>query len=473
MDLTPETIAWVERVSGGSVVAVERQGRWRPHFFVDVKRPDGEVVPLLVRFPRDPELIAGSAFLSHYDLAHEAGVLEALQATSINVPRYYGFDPSTPAILMARVEGTNDFAEIDAEDRRRLLREYFRNLHELHSMPVDAAAMEALGFAVPQGAEELAFAKMQYMEADYRAASQIMRPEPLLRFALWWLHEHVPQHRDRPSWVQGDTGPGQFMVHEGEITALIDWELSHIGDPMLDLGVMRMRNMLYPVGELGEYFDYYAELAGEPLDQAALCYYTVVSTLLSPLGMAVTIQRPDASVGSMMPRFGWDVTLRRGLCDALCEAYEVEVVAPEIPEVGGPGRADLHRFLVDHLEGQCLPTARSDYDRFLLDGALGVARTLELAERIGGKLGDDDLDDMAAVLGARPTDREAGLAELDGLVAADPAAHALDLLWLFSRMERRREVLWAPMMIAQQSGAFERRYPAKRTLDGPTGSGGR
>jgi len=473
VDLTPEVIAWVERTAGGTVITVEHQGRWRPHFFVDVKRPDGEVVPLLVRFPRDPELVAGSAFLSHYDLAHEARVIEALQGTSINVPRYYGFDPTVPAILMGRVEGTNDFAEIDADDRRRLLREYIRNLHELHSIPVEEAAMGELGFAVPESAEELAFAKMQYMEADFRAASRILRPEPLLRFALWWLHEHVPQHHDRPCWVQGDTGPGQFMVHEGEITALIDWELSHIGDPMLDLGVMRMRNMLYPVGDLAEYLDYYAELAGEPLDREALCYYTVVSTLLSPLGMAYTIQRPDASVASMMPRFGWDVTLRRGLCDALCEAYGVEVDAPEIPDAVEPGRTDLQRFLVEHLEGLCLPIARDEYDRFLLNGALGVAQSLELAQRVGGQLAEDDLDDMAAVLGARPNDREDGLAELEAFVTRDPAERALDLLWLFSRMERRREFLWAPMMIAQQSGAFERRYAATRRVDSPVSPGDR
>ncbi len=38
------------------------------------------------------------------------------------------------------------------------------------------------------------------------------------------------------------------MFADGQLTALIDWELSHIGDPMIDLGVIRMRNMLYPTG---------------------------------------------------------------------------------------------------------------------------------------------------------------------------------------------------------------------------------
>ena len=197
------------------------------------------------------------------------------------------------------------------------IREYLQNLYALHTIPVDGAAARAIGLEVPDSAEGLALAKIQYMEADYRAAASTLRPEPLLDFALWWLHEHVPAHRTRPSWVQGDTGPGQFMVHDGRITALIDWELSHIGDPMLDLGVMRMRNQLYPIGDLNGHLDYYAELTGAPLDSDVLCYYTVLAMTLSPLGMAITIQKPDASIASMMPRFGWDVTLRRGLCDAL------------------------------------------------------------------------------------------------------------------------------------------------------------
>ena len=469
MELAPEVIAWVEDVAGGQAISVEQQGRWRPHFFVDVKRPDGEVVPLLVRFPRDPELVDDSAFLSKFDLAHEARVLEALQGTAVNVPAYYGFNEDAPAILMGRVEGTNDFAEIDDTDRRPLLREYIENLHALHSLPADDAAAAEFGLSSPPTAEQLAFAKIQFMEADYHASEPQLRPEPLIEFALWWLHENFPSDRTRACRVQGDTGPGQFMVADGRITALIDWELSHIGDPMLDFGVMRMRNMLYPVGDLHDYIDYYAELAGEDLDQAAICYYTVLSMVLSPLGMAVTIQDPDAGVGSMIPRFGWDVTLRRGLCDALCEASGVEVAGPVIPVPAPPGRTDLHGFLVGYLDQLCLPIGHDDYEQFVLRGALGVARSIELMGRIGAQLDADDLDDMAAVLGTQHADREAGLAALSQLVAEDAKGRASDLLWLFSRMERRREHLWLPMMIAQQSQPLERLYPAERTLEGPPG----
>ena len=472
MDLPTGVVAWIEGVSGGRVRSIEQQGRWRPHFFVDVEHGDGSVLPLLLRFPRDPELIGESRFLSHFDISHEARMLSALQGNGLAIPKFYGYNEQSQSILMERVDGTNDLTSLDEEARHTVLSEYFENLARLHSLPVDAAAMVEI--SLPSSPEELALAnKFRYMELDYESAQDALRPEPLLEFAIWWIHEHVPQDRDSASWVQGDTGPGQFMVHDGHISALIDWELGHLGDPMLDLGVMRMRNMLYPAGDLKKYFETYAEMRGEPLHEKALCFYTVLSTLLSPLGMAVTIQNPDPKVGSMIPRFGWDVTLRRGLCDALCEAYRVCVEPPELPEAFAPRRTDLPRFLVEYLDSLCLPVAKNDYEQFVVRGAIGVARSLELQDQVGSLLDLHDVDDMSAVLGDRPSDREEGLRQLSDTVAVDPTAHALDLLWLFSRMEQRREYLWGPMMIAQESRPLEILYAAERRLQGPAEPGHR
>ena len=470
MELPAGVVPWVEDVVGGRVTSVEQQGRWRPHFFVDVEKGVGSIVPLLLRFPRDPELVAGSKFLSHFDIAHEARILSALQGRGLAIPKFYGFNEEAQTILMQRVKGTNDLADLDEDVRHTVLSEYFENLARLHSLAVGDDATVEVG--LPESPEQLALAnKFRYMEMDFESVQKTLRPEPLLEFAIWWIHEHVPLDRMRASWVQGDTGPGQFMVHDGHISALIDWELSHLGDPLLDLGVMRMRNMLYPVGDLNSYFDGYAEIRGEPLHAQALCFYTVMSMLLSPLGMAATIQNPDPGIGSMIPRFGWDVTLRRGLCDALCEACGVRADPPALPNPRPVQRTDLMRFLAEYLEKLCLPVGRSDYEQFVLRGAIGVARTVELQGEVGRLLEADDLDDIGAVMGVRPVDREEGLRQLSGLVAADPATHALNLLWVFSRMEQRRDFLWRPMMIAQESRPFEVLYPAERYLRGPATSG--
>ena len=39
----------VESMLGGRIVRGERQARWRPVFFLEVERPDGEVLPICFR----------------------------------------------------------------------------------------------------------------------------------------------------------------------------------------------------------------------------------------------------------------------------------------------------------------------------------------------------------------------------------------------------------------------------------------
>lgn len=458
MELSSEIAAWVESVAGGVIISAIHQGRWRDQFFVDVRQPGGKVLELLVRFPRKPAVIAASEFLSHYTIAHEAAVLRELQGRGLLIPKFYGFNASMPAILMERVGGSADMTGVPDRDRGIIMREYIENLAKLHALQLSPTRFPAT--AIPDTPRKKAIGSLlDLMERTYESARPRLRPEPLLDFAIGWLGSNAPRMSEM-RLIQGDTGPGQFLAEHGHLTALIDWELCHFGDPMVDLGVMRMRNMLYPVGEMRPHIDYYAELTGKAIDRDALCFQTVSAMLQSPLGIVASIQAPDASIPSMIPRFGWDVTLRRGLCDALCEAFDIDVEPPTFPQGSPDDRSDLTRFLVDYLEVACVPVAHGDYDQFIMRGAVGVARAVELHQKHGLQIEIDDLDDMEIVLGRRPGSRENGMQRLQDLVPLQAESRAKDLLWLFSRLERRREYLWAPMMIAQQSRPLERLYPA-------------
>jgi aminoglycoside phosphotransferase (APT) family kinase protein len=459
--MTPEVIAWVESTMGGTIIKSELQGRWRPHYFVDVLTANGKVLELLVRFPRDPELVKDSYFRSQFTIEHEARVLEGLQGTDVAVPRYFGFDRAHQAILMEKVDGSNSFDEKDdAKARRAVVRTYIEQLAELHSMDPERLPGEAL--RAPRSAEALAFQNcFGLIELDYRQAQAIMAPEPLLEFGLWWLHNHVPQRADI-AVLQGDCGPGQFMHVAGRLTALIDWELCHAGDPMCDLGNMRMRNMLYPMGGQKEFLDYYEEVSETKLDEPALCFYTVMATLLSPLGMAASMQAPSAAIDSMLPRFGWDVVMRRGLCDALAEASGVTIDPPPLPDAESGRSSTMHDYLVEHLEMRCMPIAEDDFDRYLVRGAVAIAASLRLQDQFGKRLEADDLEDVGNVLGTAPSDKEEATRDLSSLVRDNSQERMLDLIWLFSRMEKRREFLWGPLMFAQGSSTLEIRNKLER-----------
>jgi aminoglycoside phosphotransferase (APT) family kinase protein len=459
MTLSSSAQRWVEQQTGGTVVEVEQQARWRTQHFLTLDR-GGERVEVITRGARDPDVVKHSKLLSHYDLAREARVLEALQGTGVAVPEFLGFSDEHQIILMERLAGTNRLAEApDDETRRRVMFEYYEQLARLHSL--DLATMTLREIPIPTTPEDVAFAgKFRFAEDDYAAMRRTLRPEPLLDLGIWWLHANVPRGARPVSWLQGDTGPGQFMFADGHLTGLIDWELSHIADPMLDLGVARMRNMLYPAGSIREPILHYEAVSGRAIDWPVLGFYTVMTMIFTPLGVLASVQNPSAAMSDQLARYEWDVILRRGLCDALAEVLGLELEPPELPAPPEEplGMADLGGmadFLVDQLETNCVPLARDNVERYQIDIALAVARSVQLGSKVGTALLDDDLDDMGAVLGRRPSTRADGMAELARLVDDAPDAHVVELVQLFSRIERRREFLCKPAMLDSAAAAFE------------------
>lgn len=453
MALSEDARRWIEQQTGGRIVAEEQQARWRVQHFVTIER-DGETVELITRSGRDPEMIKGSALLTLRDIRHEARVLEALQGHGLLVPKFLGFNADEHFILMERLAGTNRLADApDDETRRRIMFEYYDQLAELHSLDVES--MHLSGIDIPTTPDEIAFSgKFRFSGDAFRNDRAKLRPEPLLDLGMWWLYANVPQN-DRPvSFLQGDTGPGQFMFADGHLTGLIDWELAHIADPMLDLGVARMRNMLYPAGSLREPILHYDEVTGGGVDWAALGFYTIMSMIFTPIGVAHSLQNPTPRLTDLLPRYEWDITLKRGLCDALAEVLDIDLEPPQLPEPedDAPVMADL---LANQLEANVLPIAHDSVERYQIELAVALSRGLQLESRIGAQLLADDLDDMGATLGRRPASQAEGLAELSRLVEEEPEEHLSDLVRLFARTERRREHLWRPMMLDSASVEFE------------------
>lgn len=60
--------------------------------------------------------------------------------------------------------------------------------------------------------------------------------EPAVRGAIRWLRSNPPLEPDRPAIVHGDYRVGNFLfTPDGKISAVLDWEMCHIGDPLEDI----------------------------------------------------------------------------------------------------------------------------------------------------------------------------------------------------------------------------------------------
>lgn len=64
-----------------------------------------------------------------------------------------------------------------------------------------------------------------------------IEPQPIIRAAIRWLRANPPPPAQKISVVHGDYRTGNFLYDkEGDIHGILDWEMSHLGDPLEDLG---------------------------------------------------------------------------------------------------------------------------------------------------------------------------------------------------------------------------------------------
>ena len=63
-----------------------------------------------------------------------------------------------------------------------------------------------------------------------------LHPQPIAQAALRWLERNLPEPGRHLTLVHGDFRTGNYLyTPQGEITAVLDWEMAHLGDPLEDL----------------------------------------------------------------------------------------------------------------------------------------------------------------------------------------------------------------------------------------------
>ncbi len=430
---------WIEETAGGRIAHTARQPTVREAWAIDVESAGGGAQALFLRCDRGP----GFGINAQYSLEREARVLAALQETAVPVPRMLGFSREHGAILMERVPGRNDFHRIDDRARRERIAAHFMEcLAELHALAPEALGLA--GFAVPRTPQE--HASLELDATERLLGGLRARREPLLGFALGWLRRNLPARVERTALLQGDTGPGNFLYKGARVSAVLDWEFAHFGDPLEDLGWICVRDVATPFGDLAASFRLYERLSGVPLDLERVRYYRVAALVRTVAALVVANQALDARA-DVATLLAWETLYARMTCDALAAALGVASAPDGEPpaELESP-RSALFALAVEQVRE--LPLARPD-DPFLAHrraGTLGLLEHLRLAERLGPASDARELDKLGALLGRRPASLAAGLESLDALVRASGASRELELLAYLARRAARAHALFAPAM---------------------------
>src|SRR5690625_882488 len=182
----------------------------------------------------------GKLLASAHDVAREYRILSGLQNTGVPVPRVHGLcdDPQVtdaPIVLMdyidGRVVGSLESAgEVPAEIRGKLADSLTSALASIHAVDLQHAGLHDLASHASYAERQLRRWHRQWENSRTRDIPEVDELEARLR-------AHMPEQNE-VSLVHGDFHLMNVIADplHGSVLAVLDWELSTLGDPLADLG---------------------------------------------------------------------------------------------------------------------------------------------------------------------------------------------------------------------------------------------
>lgn len=343
----------------------------------------------------------------------EAELLELASSAHVPVPKVIESLHSTDGLgdgyLMEWLQGETmgqrivKLPELQSA-RENLAFECGQALARIHAIEVTDRLQEVLHSVSP---EEL-------VRETWEAYITLETPQPMIDFTAQWLLRNLPAPSDS-TLVHGDFRNGNLMVAEQGITAVLDWELCHLGDPMRDLGWLCVNSWRFgrrdlPVGGFGtvdELVAGYEAQAGNCIDRDALHFWEVFGSFwwsVTTLGMAQTwrtgetpsVERPVIGRRSSEGQMDCVHLLIPGDIDsALLQRQQTEL--PTSAELVNSVRTHLKTSVLERLDGA---------DKFLLRVAMNSLAIAERELQLTPTLESEELGRLMALVG------EGELAEL-------------------------------------------------------------
>jgi len=194
----------------------------------------------------------GELLASAHAVDREYRVLDALRSTDVPVPQAVALCEDEGVIgsmfyVMEHLEGRIFWdpavPEVDNTDRAAIYDEMNRVLAALHSVDIHDVGLSDYGKPGNYYARQIGRWTKQYRASE---TDNVPDMEALIE----WLPDHIPAGGETVSLVHGDYRLDNLMFHptESRIIAVLDWELSTLGNPIADLAYQVMAWQLPPTG---------------------------------------------------------------------------------------------------------------------------------------------------------------------------------------------------------------------------------
>jgi aminoglycoside phosphotransferase (APT) family kinase protein len=216
-------------------------------------------------------------------MAVEVALLRAARAAGVPVPEVVADATESgalgePAFVVERLPGESIARKLLRDEefaavRPRLARECGRTLAAIHRIPADV---------------DDRLTAIDPLQSMRTTLDSLGEPHPAIELGLRWLDNNQPASAAAaPGVVHGDFRTGNLLITPEGLSAVLDWEIVHLGDPLEDLGWFCVRAWRFgevdrPAGGFGtreELWAGYEEGGGAPVDPDAARWWEVYGTL--------------------------------------------------------------------------------------------------------------------------------------------------------------------------------------------------
>jgi aminoglycoside phosphotransferase (APT) family kinase protein len=436
MTIWDELALWAADVVGESSVTLTKRSGGGSHQALDVVGASGRRWFLKAdAAPADDD--------AYYTLRREAVIYRAVKAVGLPAPHVIGVHPTHEAVVLERVDGDAGFAKLSPDSQQSIVDDFVPWLSKLHAADPSTLGLEALG---PIGTiDSHVRDEIDVWEARLDASGA---QDAVLKACFVWLRANQPDTGDaRPSLIQGDTGPGNFLHDGRKVTAFLDFELGHLGDPMTDLAWVGTRNAQEPVPDFAAFLTSYAAASGRGVDPMRFRYHALLAELrIATLGSVRVSGQTDleAEHGNQLI---YGTLHRRLTVEALATAMSVELPTVELPDLEDTPDTRYFDAALHQMRTMVGPNIGEPYAARRLRSMARVVKYLRELDRSGDTHATAELADLAAVLGQTPASLAAGRADLYQRVVRGQIT-AVDLLpYAYAQVMRRQQLVGPAMGI--------------------------
>jgi aminoglycoside phosphotransferase (APT) family kinase protein len=195
---------------------------------------DGDRVSEALIMRRDP---VGSVLET--DRTVEFAILKALEPTAVPAPRVRWLDADgrwlgRPSIVMVLEQGVCDYFVLNGAgplaSRVALAERFCDLLVSIHQVDWRALGLDRF---LPDPGPSASLVALDLWVSVLRRHQ--LEPLPELDLVANWLRANAPT-APATVLVHGDFKPGNALMRDGDVGAVLDWETAHLGDPLEDLG---------------------------------------------------------------------------------------------------------------------------------------------------------------------------------------------------------------------------------------------